>query len=567
MTTINIGKEGPFIIDQDTNINMDGHQEDGAAWNPTIADMFVEGGFSSTILPGDTVNYLWNSIGWEWEYFSGDSDPSAEILVQLVGIKQDLNESQPLYEYQVTPTYPFNVTENKTIQLNDSGSNPNLIIRDTSAGAGKIRINLPNRWSNYLNAVLTRPWLNGYSKRKSIPITGSTSGVSVYNQPLEFTIAYDSDMQSDFDDIRFTDRDGVTDLDYELKSKTDSSTATFMVQTVEIEASPNIDHIFVYYGNSTATSNSDPFSVYNFYEDWEDGLYTGRVDSVYTNWTLTGGTVAFETSTPLSGTNSLKHTGSGLLLNTLQSTPNLVTYTLKLTTQGTGTSTPYITLWSKYLDSTHYLSVYTLYNSGTNKQRLGIGYQNGASWTSIYEMDWTTGKAPLNGTWDIGVVDTGSIIQFWFGAVNMFTQSYTLPFTPLYLGIGAVNDTQIMIDTIKDYPYYAYPPTVGTVGSEESTQTITYDTVSDEDQQYITFTTPADWTLSQPAYLTLTDLDNTELRTHEAEIKPTNTVNMAPHCPTGFYALRLKFNIKGTDEMGVNISSVNGSYEYLEDLK
>lgn len=573
MTTINIGKEGQFVIDQDTNINMDGHQEDGAAWNPTIADMFVEGGFTSTILPGDTVNYLWNSIGWEWEYFSGDSDPSAEILVQLVGIKQDLNESQPLYEYQVIPTYPFNVSETKTIQLNDSGSNPNLIIQDASAGTGKIRINLPNRWSNYLNAVLSRPWLDGYTKRKPIPITGTTSTYSI-RFPASITVTYDSDMNADFSDLRFTDSDGVSELDYYIIKKTDSTSAIVRVELIEIEPN-NVEYIYCYYGNSTATSESDGRNLFTYFDDFEDGLYTGR-DIDYKNWTSNGGTPSIINSGQISGTYSLKHIGTGSdttnnsLTTSLTTLPYITGFDFKLATQGSATNTPLIWLWFLRKTSTAFIVLWTSYNSGTNKQLLSVSKYESSTWTDLASANWLTGKMPVNGQYNFKIIDTGSNISIYVNDVVFLNFAYTTSQGMSNIGFGANKDSA----GIWDNMWYYIPeeglkisPSVGTIGAEESTETITYDTVSNEDQQYVTFTTPSDWTLSQPAYLTLTDLDNTELRTHEAKIKPTNTVNMTPHCPTGFYALRLKFNIKGTDEMGVNISSVNGSYEYLEDLK
>ena len=81
-------------------------------------------------------------------------------------------------------------------------------------------------------------WYNtSWGRRKAITITGSTAGNQT-NYQLKITVTYGSDMQADFDDIRFTSSDGTTLIDYYLESKTDSSTADFWVEIPSIPASP-----------------------------------------------------------------------------------------------------------------------------------------------------------------------------------------------------------------------------------------------------------------------------------------------------------------------------------------
>jgi hypothetical protein len=72
-------------------------------------------------------------------------------------------------------------------------------------------------------------WLSGlYTKRKPITITNSDSALTDYQVKLDIT--YDSDMQPDFDDLRFTSGDGTTELSYWLESKTDSTSAIVWVK-------------------------------------------------------------------------------------------------------------------------------------------------------------------------------------------------------------------------------------------------------------------------------------------------------------------------------------------------
>jgi len=66
-----------------------------------------------------------------------------------------------------------------------------------------------------------------------------------------FNITYDSDMQSDFDDIRFLNGAEDTELNYTLEEKVDGEWADFRVGT------NNESSIYMYYGNDDATYNGD----------------------------------------------------------------------------------------------------------------------------------------------------------------------------------------------------------------------------------------------------------------------------------------------------------------------
>ena len=67
-------------------------------------------------------------------------------------------------------------------------------------------------------------WYNkSWTRRKAVSINNSSNSNTLANYQVQVTVAYDTDMQTDFDDIRFTDSDGVTPLNYSLDSKTDST--------------------------------------------------------------------------------------------------------------------------------------------------------------------------------------------------------------------------------------------------------------------------------------------------------------------------------------------------------
>jgi hypothetical protein len=91
------------------------------------------------------------------------------------------------------------------------------------------------------------PWWNStwYLKRE-------LSNLSGYNTIINIT--YDSDMQADFDDIRFLNND--TELNFELIDKVDSTWATYKIT---IDGANTIE---MYYGNSQASSASQTIAKY-----------------------------------------------------------------------------------------------------------------------------------------------------------------------------------------------------------------------------------------------------------------------------------------------------------------
>ena len=98
-----------------------------------------------------------------------------------------------------------------------------------------------------------------WSKRKVVGIAGTLQTQTDY--PVTVTVTYDSDMQADFDDVRFTAADGSTQLTYWRGAYTASSTATFYVVVPTVRAgTADLSGtygggavIYMYYGNPAAS--------------------------------------------------------------------------------------------------------------------------------------------------------------------------------------------------------------------------------------------------------------------------------------------------------------------------
>jgi len=108
---------------------------------------------------------------------------------------------------------------------------------------------------------------DGWSRR--VPVTISNPGSGLTDYQVRVDVNYDADMQPDFDDIRFKDSDGSTELSHWRESYTASTSAIFWVKVPSIPSGTKT--IYMYYGNGAASSASDGDATFEFFDDFEDG--------------------------------------------------------------------------------------------------------------------------------------------------------------------------------------------------------------------------------------------------------------------------------------------------------
>lgn len=121
-----------------------------------------------------------------------------------------------------------------------------------------------------VNAGLSMGGGGSWIRRKPLTISNFQP-----NFQTKVTVAYDPDMQADFDDIRFYDETTKRELPYYLENKTDGSTATVYIKTGLNNT------IKIYYGNASATSGSNAAMVFELFDDF-DSLAA---------WTVSGSSV------------------------------------------------------------------------------------------------------------------------------------------------------------------------------------------------------------------------------------------------------------------------------------
>lgn len=113
------------------------------------------------------------------------------------------------------------------------------------------------------NYFINNPLVD-WTRKRAIAIT-NTSGNNLTDYQVPFDINYDSDMQIDFDDLRFTASDKTTILNYWVESKTNSSIAKVWVKIPSIPTTGTT--VYVYYGNS-AVSSASTFGIFNTISNW-----------------------------------------------------------------------------------------------------------------------------------------------------------------------------------------------------------------------------------------------------------------------------------------------------------
>ena len=149
----------------------------------------------------------------------------------------------------------------KTIQSDDDFSNGSLTDTEVLGSGNDAIIQLEGNGGV--------GWFNpDWKRRKAVTITNSEGVLSNYQ--IKLTIDYDSDMQSDFDDLRFANSGG-DNLNYWIESKTDGDSAIVGVKVDSIEGNGDTT-IYEYYGNEEANSASSGNDTFEFFDDFDDGI-------------------------------------------------------------------------------------------------------------------------------------------------------------------------------------------------------------------------------------------------------------------------------------------------------
>jgi len=132
-------------------------------------------------------------------------------------------------------------------------------------------------------------WLSGWQYRRPITINNPGSALNDYQVLVNLDTAgliSAGKMRSDCGDIRFTDGDGATLLNYWIESGCNSANTKIWVKVPSIPAS-STKTIYVYYGNPSATSQSNGRATFMFFDDFSSG--TDQWTELAGSWAVENG--------------------------------------------------------------------------------------------------------------------------------------------------------------------------------------------------------------------------------------------------------------------------------------
>ncbi len=152
-------------------------------------------------------------------------------------------------------------------------------------------------------------WSTAFGYDNIFQVITDTSG----STPLR--VSCNGHCQPDFDDIRFTSSDGVTELSYWIENYETRQTDGYADIWVKIPSIPQMTGttesttIYMYYGNSSVYSTSNGTNTFEQFDDF-DSYTVGTDINGQGGWTATAGLNTISNTVAFSGTQSLRGNGN-----------------------------------------------------------------------------------------------------------------------------------------------------------------------------------------------------------------------------------------------------------------
>jgi hypothetical protein len=272
---------------------------------------------------------------------------------------------------------------------------------------------------------------------------------------VKVVVTYDSDMQPDFDDIRFVDSDDLTLLYHWRESYTASTAATFWVKVPSVPSGTKA--IYMYYGHPTVGSASDGVNTFEFFDagDQISSWTTGNVGSGSAGQSLTIGNPA-----PSYYANSADGSNYAYMKRDIGLTTNRI---IEFDMQTDTSLGQYYVLDVAFLvSSAGYGQNFRLEGRAGEKS----GFASKDSWTAFNWGAPASGSAYSTGTWYKAKIEMDSSqAKGWIDGGYQSTSPYTLRTTAGNTFIGI--EWSGRIDNIRVRKYASPEPTTY-VGSEDS---------------------------------------------------------------------------------------------------
>ena len=259
-------------------------------------------------------------------------------------------------------------------------------------------------------------------------------------------------MRPDCGDIRFTDTNGTL-LNYWIESGINTKNTKIWVKIPQIPAS-SVVTIYMYYGNPLATSQSDPTTTFDFFDDFED----------LDNWNMRGtlSTTLIDENKTVVKISSASGSPEGIYTKNFFDVKNKI---IELEIKGFGNSdldaavyvdTSWATSWYGSTNLNHFIGD----NYAGNRHTVYIGGQS------------RTGSQYLHSTWSIAtfIIEDSKVTGKYFG--ETLTRTGTPSTYTGFIALQADNDGSpstryYYVDWIRVRKYASQEPSIN-VGEEEA---------------------------------------------------------------------------------------------------
>jgi len=304
-------------------------------------------------------------------------------------------------------------------------------------------------------------WLSGWTYRRAVTITEqSGSTLTDYQVRIELNSSnFDfSKANTDGSDIRFTEDDGTTLLNYWIEKWDDANEeAVIWVKVPSIPANSDVT-IYMYYGNPSAVSESDPEAVFEFFDDFEgSSLDTSK-------WGQSGGTVTVENGilSVVSGTS-----GTWAYVYSIDTFeyPIVLRMRVKIDeanpgTAGHGKIVGFVNL---HVTSDYDRAAF-VWASAAGESQISTGNEGVATNTVVAESwaNWFTGEIVWAST---------SSVKFRKDDILLGEHTTNVPNQPIYVEFNTMGDGYVYADWVAVRKYAEQEPTAS-VGSETWVSTI-----------------------------------------------------------------------------------------------
>lgn len=120
-------------------------------------------------------------------------------------------------------------------------------------------------------------WLTGWTDRAPITVQNSgTTNLSNYQIKITLPSTFDyAAVQPSGADIRVTDNDGVTQLPYWVEQFSATGHSGTIWATIPTIAAGGSDTVYIYYGNPTATSQSNGAATFPMFSNFNNPAWQG----------------------------------------------------------------------------------------------------------------------------------------------------------------------------------------------------------------------------------------------------------------------------------------------------